>query len=81
MDFWEEFIRHHKNNPKKFCVAGTRAYYIGPEDVPRWDRGFCGKKFTITFLTGEVVVTHNLFFKGDIPIEYLDVLEPNCVIE
>lgn len=79
--FWDEFVCNHEENPERYIVSGTKGYYIGEKDAPKWSKGFGGRIFTITFNNGKVITTDNLWHKGTIPEEYRSVLKPNCTVK
>jgi len=47
------------------------AYSIGDETESSF-RGYGGRRFTIRFLDGREVVTTNLWFRGEVPVQWLD---------
>lgn len=78
--FWDGVIRDYKNHR---CLVERGILYahngISREDA-KW-RGYCGRKWTITFTDGTVVKTNDLWHSRDIPESLKGVLVDNCTVK
>jgi hypothetical protein len=54
-------------------------YKIEPDDPKAYFKGFGGAEFKIRFHDGREVVTHNLWYQGEIPERFWDRLPDNAV--
>jgi hypothetical protein len=75
--FWDEKIAW-KDDPETIRVNHCH-YRIGPEDPNFYSRGFGGAKFVFERLdTGERIVSTNVWYQGEIPTDYDDILPDNA---
>ena len=51
-------------------IIEQECYHVGPEKSDSYFRGFGGAKFTILLMSGETVVTTNLWNNGHVPDEF-----------
>lgn len=57
-------------------------YSVGRAGVSPADcRGFGGRRFRVSFTSGEVVETDNLWSGGQVPAWFMDRLRPNAIVE
>lgn len=76
-DFWLNDV-----DPNKTLRVNGGCYQIGPEPnlkaKPRFGLGFGGSKFEFRTLTGEVIVSHNVWFGGRVPEHFKSRLPDNA---
>jgi hypothetical protein len=85
-DFWKEALAD-----EYAVIIGGNCYHIGEEEKTGGFRGFGGMKFKIKILkdtprykAGEVIMTTNLWHRGEIPKEFsvennaTTLKEPDC---
>lgn len=75
--FWNEKLAI-KDLPKVARIDGTH-YVIEPDNPNAAFKGFGGAEFKIKFHDGREVVTHNLWYQGEIPKHFRDELPDNAV--
>jgi len=71
--FWLEIIEDDRT-----VVINGKAYTIGREDAPDWDKGFGGALHRIKYYFGLEVETTNLSYRGEVPAEFRDQLPDNA---
>jgi len=76
-DFWSEKMSI-KDLEKVARINGSH-YMIERDDSTAYFRGYSGAEFKIRFNDGREVITHNLWFQGDIPEHFRDDLPDNAV--
>ena len=72
-NFWNKII----SEKDKHVIINGVCYTIG-EPIPSYHSqfaGFGGRVFYIKYFDGRIVRTNNLWFNGDIPQEYREVLK------
>lgn len=74
-NFWNEYVEI-KDDPKIVRVDGKQ-YYIGRENQTL--RGFGGNKFHIKFYDGREIISDNLWYNGEVPEDYKELLPDNAV--
>lgn len=83
-DFW---VRHHDDDmtnrkDHKFVIANGEHYVIEPEDSKEtYFRGFGGAKVEIHFFDGTIVTSTNLWYNGEIPDRFRDIMPDNATIK
>lgn len=66
---------------RHYVVADGVIRTLGATSTPRDLCGHAGRTFTFRLLaTGEEIVSHNVWFGGEIPAEFLDRMPDNCEI-
>jgi hypothetical protein len=75
--FWQKYVEI-KDLPKIARIDGTH-YVIEPDNPNAAFKGFGGAEFKIKFHDGREVVTHNLWYQGEIPKHFRDELPDNAV--
>lgn len=72
-NYWNEII---KEKERHVIIKGV-CYFIGGLLSPNYTgfAGFGGRVFYIKYFDGRIVRTNNLWFNGDIPQEYREVLK------
>lgn len=78
--FWEEQYNIDNTNKDTGVIIDGSHYRICPDNDDAYFRGFGGRKFTIRFNDGRVIVTHNLWHQGKIPDGYFRGLMPDNAI-
>lgn len=74
--YWMEKIKV-KDKPGYVRVNGF-SYFIGPEEVHSYFRGYGGRRFVIEFFDGRRIVTTNLWANGPIPEQFREILTDNA---
>jgi hypothetical protein len=75
-DFWSEYV-DRKSDPNITRIKGVH-YYIEPDVSYKSGAGFGGREFIIDFFDGRHIVTHNLWYQGEIPDHFLSRLPDNA---
>lgn len=78
-DFWLRYVESDPTDPRAVVIKGEH-FMIGDEERKHRGemRGFAGRKFIIEKLTGERIVTTNLWYQGKIPQRFRDKLPDNA---
>lgn len=80
-DFWDNQRIADENYRKgRVVVADNKHYVIGDENSTDTFRGFGGAKVTIKFKDGRIVKSSNLWYQGDIPEFFRNVMPDNAEI-
>jgi hypothetical protein len=75
-DFWRGHV-HNASNPKSLRIEGQHYWLGAGGGDSRW-RGHGGREFTIRRLSGELVVTTDLWHQGIIPPHFRERLPDNA---
>lgn len=76
-DYWLDRVKHKDD----FTIIDGVCYHIENENSKSSFRGFGGKHFTIIKNTGERIETTNLWYNGEIPKAFLELLPDNARFE
>lgn len=74
--YWMQRV-NRQDVPTQVVVNGC-VYQIGDENSSSSFRGFDGRKFEIEFFDGRRVVTTNLWYNGEIPEKFRELLPDNA---
>lgn len=79
-NYWNEYA---KDMGYRNVIIDGKAYYINSFYSENDDRksswkGFSGRKFTIKKHSGEIVITEDLIFNGDIPDNFKEIIKDNA---
>lgn len=82
-DYWLSLHEGDITNRKdhKYVIANGVHYVIEPEDSTDSFRGFGGAEVKIKFFDGTEVVSTNLWYQGEIPERFRDIMPDNGSIK
>lgn len=75
-DYWGSKVKD-KDKDNMVRIKGEH-YYIGEEDSKSSFRGFSGMKYKIKFFDGREVISTNLWYNGEIPDNFKELLPDNA---
>ena len=77
-DHWSHFVESDPSDPNALVIKG-RHFIVGDEEYGGTSlSGFAGQRFTIEKVSGERLVTTNLWTQGEIPERFRDRLLDNA---
>ena len=76
--FWLPKVNARLRQDPTCVVVNGNHYIIGEEDGSGAFRGHGGAKFIIRFKCGRQVVSHNLWYQGEIPALWRHILTDNA---
>jgi len=75
-EYWNDIVKNYNNGDE--IVVNKIAFFVDDEKQIGTYRGYDGRRFKIRFKDGTEKETTNLWYNGEVPDEYKDVLVDNA---